>query len=126
MHWFFQCHYNISVKNVSHTQNLRSKRYQGSHITYVTGYWKPTKLLHLAYSILLAQLIASLIHYPCTVALTGLTDWSAFLELILQLCKITTETMGPWRALDGRYGSDIHPCVSETSYRSSRFAWAYD
>ena len=23
----------------------------------------------------------------------------------------------PWRALDGRHGSDIHPCVSETSHR---------
>ena len=44
---------------------------------------KPTKLSHLAYSILLAQLIATLIHYPCTVALAGLADWSAFLGLIL-------------------------------------------
>ena len=44
---------------------------------------RPTKLSHLAYSILLAQLIATLIHYPCTVALTGLADWSAFLELVL-------------------------------------------
>ena len=35
------------------------------------------------YSILLAQLIDALIHYPCTVALTGLADWSAFLELVL-------------------------------------------
>ena len=23
----------------------------------------------------------------------------------------------PWRALDGRHGSDIHPCVSETSHK---------
>ena len=32
----------------------------------------------------------------------------------------------PWRALDGRYGSDIHPCVSETSHRPSRLVRAYD
>ena len=32
----------------------------------------------------------------------------------------------PWRALDGRYGSDIHPCVSETSHRPSRLVKAYD
>ena len=38
---------------------------------------------HLAYSILLAQAIATLIHYPCTVVLMGLVDWSAFLELVL-------------------------------------------
>ena len=24
----------------------------------------------------------------------------------------------PWRALDGRYGSDIHPCVGETSFKA--------
>ena len=52
----------------------------------VTGFWKTTeisKISHLAYFILLAQLIATLIHYPCNVALTGLAEWSAFLELIL-------------------------------------------
>ena len=40
---------------------------------------------HLAYFILLAQLVDTLIHYPCTVALPGLADWSvwAFLELAL-------------------------------------------
>ena len=32
----------------------------------------------------------------------------------------------PWRALDGRYGSDIHPCVSETSHRPSRLVKAYN
>ena len=32
---------------------------------------KPTELSHLAYYILLAQPIATLIHYPCTVALTA-------------------------------------------------------
>ena len=25
---------------------------------------------------------------------------------------------GPWRALDGRYGSDIHPCVGEASLKA--------
>ena len=37
---------------------------------------------HLTYSILLAQLIATLIHYPCTVVLPGLADWSVFLEWV--------------------------------------------
>ena len=32
----------------------------------------------------------------------------------------------PWWALDGSYESDIHPCVSETSFRPSRNVWAYD
>ena len=39
---------------------------------------------HQAYSILLLQLIATLIiNYPCTVGLPGLADWSAFLEQVL-------------------------------------------
>ena len=49
---------------------------------------------HLAYFILLAQLIATLIHYPCTVALPDLADWSAFLEQIFPPCEVMTETMG--------------------------------
>ena len=41
-------------------------------------YGKSVETSHLAYSILLPQLIATLIHYPCTVALPGLAAWSAF------------------------------------------------
>ena len=52
---------------------------------------------HLAYIILLAQLIDTLIHYLCTVALTGLADWSAFLELVLL-------TMWSHKWDDGAYG----------------------
>ena len=44
---------------------------------------KPTITSHLANCILLAQLIATLIHYPCSVVLMGLANWSAFLELVL-------------------------------------------
>ena len=44
---------------------------------------KLTEMSHLANCILLPQLIATLIHYPYTVALVGLADWSAFLKLVL-------------------------------------------
>ena len=44
---------------------------------------KPTELSHWAYSILLAQLMATLIHYTFTLSLPGLVDWSAFLERLL-------------------------------------------
>ena len=50
---------------------------------YVTGFGKPTKLSHKAYSILLAQLMATLAHYTYIVPLPGLVDWSAFLERLL-------------------------------------------
>ena len=44
---------------------------------------KPTELSHWAYSILLAQLMATLIHYTFTLPLSGFVDWSAFLEQLL-------------------------------------------
>ena len=44
---------------------------------------KPTELSHWDYFILLAQLIATLVHYPYTVALPGLADLTAFLEQVL-------------------------------------------
>ena len=44
---------------------------------------KATEMSHWAYSILLAQLMATLIHYTFTLPLSGLVDWSAFLEQLL-------------------------------------------
>ena len=53
------------------------KSIDGINEIYVNGFWKTVTL---GLSILLAQLIATLIQYPFTVPLQGLTDWSAFLE----------------------------------------------
>ena len=53
------------------------------------GFWKTDQNVMLAIGQLaialssLAQLIATHTPYPCTVAIPGLTDWSAFLEWIL-------------------------------------------
>ena len=52
-------------------QNIWSIGHCLSVCTYVTGYWKTAIMSHLANCILLAQLIATLMHYPCTVALLG-------------------------------------------------------
>ena len=41
------------------------------HMIYVTGYWKTNYVRTLANCFLLAQLIATLIHYQFTVALMG-------------------------------------------------------
>ena len=82
---------------------------------------------YLAHSILLAQLIATLIHYPCTVALTGLADWSAFSRAgFANHVRSRLGQWGPWRAPYRRYGSDIHPRVSDMSLRPSRLVWAYE
>ena len=52
-----------------------------SQWSYVTGFWKTNQIVTLStYSILLAQLITTHIHYPFTVPLPSLTDWSAFIE----------------------------------------------
>ena len=47
------------------------------------NFGKVTKLSHWASSIWLLHVIATLTHYPCTVSLSSLTNYSASLELIL-------------------------------------------
>ena len=47
------------------------------------NFGKPTEMSDGAYSSLLAQLMATLIHYTFTLPLSGLVDWSAFLERLL-------------------------------------------
>ena len=83
---------------------------------------KPTMYAHLANCFLLAQLIATLIHYHaihcCINGLSWLVCFSrhGFADRV----KSQLRQWDPWRALDGRYGSDIHPCVGETSLRALR------
>ena len=50
---------------------------------YVTEFYKTNQIVTLGLSILLAQLIATLVHYAYIVPLPGLVDWSAFLEQVL-------------------------------------------
>ena len=49
----------------------------------VTGFWKTDQIVTLGLFILLAQLMATLVHYTFTVPVSGLVDWSAFLERLL-------------------------------------------
>ena len=57
-------------------------------VKYVTGYWKTDRIVTLGLFHLLAQLMATLVHYTYTVQLPGLVDWSAFLERVLPTLKI--------------------------------------
>ena len=41
---------------------------------YVTGFWKTDQIVTLGLSILLTQLVATLIHYIFTVPVSGLVD----------------------------------------------------
>ena len=76
---------------------------------------KPTIMSHLANCILLAQLIATLMHC-CIAGLSWLVCFSraGFANRV----KSQLRQWDPWRALDGSYGSDIHPCVGETSLKA--------
>ena len=51
--------------------------------------------------------------YCCIDGLSGLVCFSGagFADHV----KSQLRQWSPWRTLDGRYWSDIHPCVSETS-----------
>ena len=93
---------------------------------YVTGFWKTDEMSHLANCFLLAQLIAThtLSMHCCNTRLSCLVCFSRadFADHV----KSQLRQWDPWKALDGSYGSDIHPCVSETSHRPSRLVKAYE
>ena len=50
---------------------------------FVTGFWKTDRIVTLGLFHFMAQLMATLIHYTFTLPLSGLVDWSAFLEQLL-------------------------------------------
>ena len=52
--------------------------YKAHVIVNVTAFWKTNQIVTLGLFHLLAQLMATLIHYPITVPLPGLANWSAF------------------------------------------------
>ena len=52
-------------------------------IIIVTGFWKTDRNVTLGIFHLLAQLMATLIHYTFSLPLSGLVDRSAFLERLL-------------------------------------------
>ena len=86
---------------------------------YVTGYWKTD------HNVTLGQLhfigpANSHTHAPsmhwCITGLSWLVCFSraGFADRV----KSRLRQWDPWRALDGRCGSDIHPCVGETSLKA--------
>ena len=81
---------------------------------------KLTKTSHLAYFILLLQLIATLMHtLPICSCITRFSWLVCFSRAgFSNHVKSQLEQWDPWRALDGRYGCDIHPCISEMSIKA--------
>ena len=87
--------------------------------TYVIGYWKTD------HNVTLGQLhfigpansyTHALSMYHCIIGLSQLVCFSrvGFAYRV----KSRLRQWDPWSALDGRYGSDIHPCVGETSLKA--------
>ena len=94
--------------------------YSYMHITIiVTGYWKTD------HNVTLGQL-----HFICPAnshthalsmhcCINGLSWLVCFSRAgFVNHVKSRLRQWDPWRALDGRYGSDIHPCVGETSLKA--------
>ena len=92
--------------------------------------WANSKLIALFYMSILFYIsilshIATLSMHRCNTRLSCLVCFSRadFADHV----KPRLRQWDPWRALDGRHGSDIHPCVTgETSHRPSRLVKAYD
>ena len=67
------------TRRTTHNGNLKNC----TVANMLVNFGKPTEMSHGAYSILLAQLMATLVHYTFTLPLSGFVDWSPFLERLL-------------------------------------------
>ena len=97
------------------------------YMIFVTGYWKTDRIVTIGLLHFIAPANShthTLLVHCCINRLNWLVCFSraGFANHV----KSRLRQWGPWRALDGRYGPDIHPCVSETFLRPSRLVWAYD
>ena len=94
---------------------------------YVTGFWKTNRNVTLGQLYFLGPANShthTLSMHHCNTRLSCLVCFSRvdFSDHV----KSRLRQWDPWKALDGRYGSDIHPCVSEKSHRPSKLVKAYD
>ena len=86
---------------------------------YVTGFWKTDQNVTLGQLHFLGPANShthTLSMHCCNTRLSCLVCFSRanFADHV----KPQLRQWDPWMALDGRYGSDIHPCVGETSLKA--------
>ena len=94
---------------------------------YVTGFWKTDRNVTPGQLLFIGPVNShthTLSMHCCNTRLSCLVCFS--IADFADHVKSQLRQWDPWRALDGSYGSDIHPCVSETSHRPSRLVKAYD
>ena len=115
--------YNNSYTHMGHPirvcMGCPIRAYRTVPYTYVTGYWKTD------YNVTLGQLhfigpanshTRALSMHWCITGLSWLVCFSraGFADRV----KSRLRQWDPWRALNGRCESDIHPCVGETSLKA--------
>ena len=89
---------------------------------FVTGFWKTDRNVTLGQLHFLGPANShthTLSMHCCNTRLSCLVCFSR-----VDSADHVKPRLRQWRALDGRYGSAIHPCVSETSHGPSRLVKA--
>ena len=86
---------------------------------YVIGYWKTDQIVTLG----LFHSIGPPDSYTRTLSMHCCIDRLSWLVYFTGAdfadhVKSRLRQWGPWRGLDGRYGSHFHPCVSKTSLKT--------
>ena len=81
----------------------------------MTGYWKIGWIVTFGLFHFIDPTVSHTHTLPVHCCINRLTWLVCFSRACFaNLAKSWLWQWGPWRALDGRYGSNIHPCVSET------------
>ena len=87
--------------------------------TYVTGYWKTDHNVTLGQLHFISPANSHTHALSMQCCITGLSWLVCFSRAgFANHVKPGLRQWDPWRALDGRYGSDIHPWVGETSFKA--------
>ena len=101
-------------------------KYFTSKIEYVTGFWKTDRIVTLG----LFHFIGPANGYTCTLhihsVITGL-GWVVYFSRASFAGPVNSRLRQwyPWRVLQERHGSEIHPSDGETSLTPFKHVWAY-
>ena len=88
-------------------------------LVYVTGYWKTDHNVTLGQLHFIGPANSHTHALSMHCCITGLSRLVCFSRAgFADHVKSRLRQWDPWRALDGRCGSDIHPCVGETSLKA--------
>ena len=88
-------------------------------LLYVTEYWKTDHVRTFGQLLFIGPANSHTHTLPVHCCINGLSWLVCFSRHgFADRVKSRLRQWDPWSALDGRYGSDIHPCVGETSLKA--------